>query len=159
MSSPHGKVGREMASGDSISPSDGVNHPAHYGGENSAYEAIKVIWAWNADFYLGSALKYLARAGRKPGEDLIKDLRKAEFYLRYAIENPPVPRMGHAMHVRPEILHANDAGFSDRSEWRADAVADAWGITHPSLRRCLTELWKGQYVLAVVHLKDRIQEG
>ena len=42
-----------------------VNHPAHYGGGNNPYEAIKVIEAWNLDFCLGNTIKYIARAGVK----------------------------------------------------------------------------------------------
>lgn len=30
--------------------SDAVNHPAHYGGEDNPYEAIKVIEAWKLGF-------------------------------------------------------------------------------------------------------------
>ena len=46
---------------------EAVDHPAHYGGENNPYEAIKVIEAWglDEDFYLGNAVKYIARAGKK----------------------------------------------------------------------------------------------
>ncbi len=59
-----------------------VNHPAHYGGADNPYEAIKVIEAWGLDFHLGTVLRYIARAGRKPGELPLEDLRKAEWYLR-----------------------------------------------------------------------------
>lgn len=60
-----------------------VNHPEHYGGADSPYEAIKVIEAWNLDksFCLGNAVKYLCRAGLKPGASLVEDLRKARWYL------------------------------------------------------------------------------
>lgn len=37
---------------------------------------------WFRDFCLGSAMKYAARAGLKEGESAIKDLGKAEHYLR-----------------------------------------------------------------------------
>ena len=33
---------------------ESVNHPKHYGGEGSEYEAIKVIEAWHLDFHLGN---------------------------------------------------------------------------------------------------------
>jgi hypothetical protein len=32
--------------------SGAVDHPDHYGGADSPYEAIKVVEAWNLDFYL-----------------------------------------------------------------------------------------------------------
>lgn len=59
-----------------------VNHPAHYGGDTT-YEAIKVIEAWELGFCLGNTVKYIARAGRKPGisDNGLRDLRKARWYL------------------------------------------------------------------------------
>ncbi len=75
--------------------SDDVNHPVHYGGEENAYEAIKVIEAWDLDFNLGNTVKYIARAGRKDPSKKVEDLEKARFYLNRAIEReksraPPV---------------------------------------------------------------------
>jgi hypothetical protein len=63
-----------------------VNHPSHYGGENNVYEAIKVIDAWGLDndFYLGNAVKYLSRAGKK--DDTVQDLKKAIWYIEKKIE-------------------------------------------------------------------------
>ncbi len=58
-----------------------VEHPAHYGGAAAPYEAIKVIEAWGLGFCLGNAVKYIARAGKKPGADLLDDLRKARWYV------------------------------------------------------------------------------
>lgn len=58
-----------------------VNSPAHYGGAQNPYEAIKVIRAWGLGFAIGNALKYLCRAGKKPGESALDDLRKARWYL------------------------------------------------------------------------------
>ena len=57
-----------------------VDHPAHYGGD-VVYEAIKVIEAWDLGFCLGNVVKYVSRAGRKPGADVLEDLRKARWYL------------------------------------------------------------------------------
>lgn len=66
---------------------DNVNHPAHYGGENNPYEAIKVIEAWELNFNLGNTAKYISRAGKKETSTLIEDLEKAAFYLNREIEN------------------------------------------------------------------------
>lgn len=63
---------------------DIVNHPKHYGGADNPYEAIKVIDAWNLDFTLGNAVKYIARAGKKTGNTL-EDLEKARWYINHAI--------------------------------------------------------------------------
>lgn len=60
-----------------------VHHPAHYGGADNPYEAIKVIEAWSLGFCLGNTIKYIARAGKKASllEGLIEDLEKARWYL------------------------------------------------------------------------------
>lgn len=60
---------------------DPVNHPSHYGGEFNQFEAIKVIEAWDLGFCLGNTVKYIARAGKKPGADILDDLKKARWYL------------------------------------------------------------------------------
>lgn len=65
-----------------------VNHPDHYGGRDNPYEAIKVIEAVGFNFHLGNVYKYISRAGKKIDElnqsqqlSLIKDLKKARWYL------------------------------------------------------------------------------
>ena len=72
--------------------SEKVNHPDHYGGEGNPYEAIKVIEAWDLNFYLGNVVKYISRAGKK-SENNIEDLKKAEWYLsRYSKDSWLTPR-------------------------------------------------------------------
>lgn len=61
-----------------------VEHPAYYGGEDNPYEAIKVIQAWDLDFCLGNAVKYICRAGKK-NNSKVEDLEKAKKYLEFAI--------------------------------------------------------------------------
>ena len=63
-----------------------VNHPNHYGGENNTYEAIKVLEAWDLDFCLGNAVKYISRAGKKDASKELEDLNKAVWYLNRRIE-------------------------------------------------------------------------
>lgn len=58
---------------------DKINHPAHYGGEDNSYEAIKVIEAWKLGFNLGNTVKYIARCNMK--NDLLNALKKARWYL------------------------------------------------------------------------------
>lgn len=62
-------------------PEERVDHPAHYGGGSNPFEAIKVIEAWELNFCLGNAVKYVLRAGRKPNTDAVEDLKKARWYL------------------------------------------------------------------------------
>jgi hypothetical protein len=64
---------------------EAVDHPAHYGGAENPYEAIKVIDAWGLGFCLGNVVKYIARAGRKDHSRLI-DLKKARWYLDHEIK-------------------------------------------------------------------------
>lgn len=59
-----------------------ISRPAHYC--YSKYEPKDVIRAWGLNFNLGSAVKYIARAGRK--DDIAQDLRKAREFLTFEIE-------------------------------------------------------------------------
>jgi len=74
-------------------PDDPVN-PKHYASFGD-YAAIHIIRAWNrtraekgvepVSFDVGNALKYIQRAGLKPGQDEIRDLGKAIWYLQERI--------------------------------------------------------------------------
>jgi hypothetical protein len=58
--------------------------PAHY--KLLDPEPIDVVTAWNLHYDIGSALKYLARAGNKPGTDAVTDYRKAIKFIEHRIE-------------------------------------------------------------------------
>lgn len=75
------RLGREMST-----KKEAVNHPDHYGGKDNPYEAIKVIEAWKLGFNLGSALRYICRAGKKDKEKEIEDLEKAKWYINREIQ-------------------------------------------------------------------------
>lgn len=62
---------------------DVVHHPSHYT-EGRKYEPRKVIRDWGLNFNLGSAVKYIARAGRK--DDILQDLSKAKQFIEFEIE-------------------------------------------------------------------------
>ena len=62
---------------------DNVKHPSHYT-VGRKYEPKDVIRDWQLNFNLGSAVKYLSRAGRKV--DLIEDLKKAQQFIQFEIE-------------------------------------------------------------------------
>jgi hypothetical protein len=68
-------------------PVSAVEHPAHYGGADNPYEAIKVIGAWGLGFCLGNTVKYVSRAGKKDPAALIQDLEKARWYLDREIQS------------------------------------------------------------------------
>lgn len=63
---------------------DAVDHPVHYA-DGRRYEPIDVIEDWDLGFHLGNAVKYIARCGRKEGEDPSECLRKAVWYLEREI--------------------------------------------------------------------------
>ena len=60
-----------------------VNQPKHYSGK---IEVIDFIDAHNLNFNLGNVVKYVARSGRKDGEDTLTALKKAQWYLNREIQ-------------------------------------------------------------------------
>ena len=60
-----------------------ISHPSHYV-DGRKYEPKDVIRDWNLNFNLGSAVKYISRAGRK--DDIIQDLKKAKQFIDFEIE-------------------------------------------------------------------------
>lgn len=86
-------------------PDDGINHPQHYGGD-TMYEVIKVLRAWGLtdNACLFNVIKYLSRGGKKQGEALIKDLKKAQWYLneevRHLEEEEIRKHQGHSAHAQ-----------------------------------------------------------
>lgn len=64
--------------GDLPAAEDAVNHPAHY----AAYDPEVITITERLDFCEGNVVKYLARAGRKPGTPEQQDLAKAHWYMR-----------------------------------------------------------------------------
>ena len=58
---------------------DPVNHPSHY--TTGKIEVIEFIEDQKLGYHLGSAMKYICRAGKKDPEKMEEDLRKAIWYL------------------------------------------------------------------------------
>jgi hypothetical protein len=56
-----------------------IDHPKHYNSHPAGIECIDVIEHWPHN--IGAAVKYLWRAGLKPGTDTLTDLRKAAWYV------------------------------------------------------------------------------
>jgi hypothetical protein len=64
---------------------DEVNHPPHYTNHRSGVECIQITEHMN--FCIGSAMKYLWRAGSKgTPKDHLDDLSKAAWYIHREIE-------------------------------------------------------------------------
>ena len=66
-----------------------IKHPSHYL-KDSGFEVIDVIEAWNLDFCLGNAIKYIARAGKKFPDKKAEDLEKAIWYIERIIKKSSV---------------------------------------------------------------------
>lgn len=103
-----------------------IDHPDYYSPDT--VEVIDVIQAWHLDFALGSALKYIARAGRKPGASKEDDLRKAIWYLDFAVNTASIPSVN-----RDELLAGPSIFFPERvmMEWKLGhsgcaAIAGIW---------------------------------
>lgn len=69
---------------------DMIKRPEHYC--FSKFEPKDVIREWGLNFNLGSAVKYIARAGRK--DDIVQDLKKAREFLTFEIEALEAERAG-----------------------------------------------------------------
>ena len=65
------------------SKSTRITSPAHY--TRGSIQPYDVIDDWGLNYYLGSAVKYICRAGHK--EDEVMDLKKAVEFLSRRIEN------------------------------------------------------------------------
>lgn len=61
-----------------------VDHPKHYNAHPSGVECIDVVE--HMTFNTGNAIKYLWRAGLKPGAHTIQELQKAAWYIQREID-------------------------------------------------------------------------
>ena len=73
----------ELAS-KSSNVSSTLSRPAHYGGEDNPFEAIKIIHHYNLNFNLGNIIKYTLRCGKK--DEAIKELEKIKQYADFEIQ-------------------------------------------------------------------------
>ena len=62
---------------------DKDNTPPHY---QASIQPIDLINAQNLNFNLGNVVKYVCRAGKKQGENILSDLEKAKDYINFEIE-------------------------------------------------------------------------
>ena len=63
---------------------DPISHPAHYC--DGGIETLDFIVAKKLDFFLGQVCKYISRAGKKSGQSLLQDLKKARWYIDRLIQ-------------------------------------------------------------------------
>lgn len=62
---------------------DDKTTPPHYQG---TVQPIDLINAQDLNFNLGNVVKYVCRAGKKQGENILTDLEKAKDYINFEIE-------------------------------------------------------------------------
>lgn len=63
-------------------------NPDHY--QLGSIQVWDFIIDQDLDFILGNVVKYVCRAGAKPGESRLDDLKKAQAYINKAIESTDV---------------------------------------------------------------------
>lgn len=62
-----------------------VNHPKHY--TSGKIEVWDYIYDQKLNYFLGNAVKYISRAGKKDKGKYVEDLKKAIVYLEKEIKN------------------------------------------------------------------------
>jgi Protein of unknwon function (DUF3310) len=104
----------------------------HY--KNMDLEPLTVIDAWAKHwpkpivFYLGNAIKYIARCGRKPGAAASLDLRKAIHYLELAADFMDESDEQRQNHEAYEMLKAR----IDRGEfYKVNGKVQTWSTGQP----------------------------
>ena len=73
-----------IESSEEDSKEDIIGHPNHYCAGRK-YEPKDVIRDWELNFNLGNTVKYISRNGRKQGNLVLQDLKKARQYLDFEI--------------------------------------------------------------------------
>jgi hypothetical protein len=89
--------------------SDKIKHPSHYA-EGRKYEPKDVIRDWGLNFNLGSAVKYISRAGRK--DDIVQDLKKAQQFIQFEIDAIETERQ----------IEAKFGTLEDALEWALEII-------------------------------------
>lgn len=80
------ELGKQVADGfnEGLGHKEKVNHPSHYNSHPSGIECIVIIESM--PFNVGSAIKYLWRAGLKDDAPTKQDFEKAIWYIKREIE-------------------------------------------------------------------------
>lgn len=74
-----------------------IKNPEYYLAAGPQFEPFKYIEAHNLGYHLGSVIKYISRAGKKPGNSKVDDLLKA---IRHLEEEIVVTRKREAREAR-----------------------------------------------------------
>lgn len=101
-----------------------VNQPKHYQGEGMS--VIEVIQAYRLNFELGNVIKYVLRAGKKPDEDVMRELYKALWYLQAEIDRR---RRDDVIEANREAADLNGLAVRESGgEWGAVRVPEREGL-------------------------------
>lgn len=76
-------IERTITLAEHLNNKQSYNTPPHYQG---TIQPIDLINAQNLNFNLGNVVKYVCRAGKKQGENILSDLEKAKDYINFEIE-------------------------------------------------------------------------
>lgn len=99
-----------------------VTNPEYY--TNTDIEPIEVIEEWGLSFCLGSVIKYIKRAGDKPGNPAVNDLKKARWYIDREISRLDKKTVILVEEV-PEALEKKEKK-PGKLEQRRRAIIDLW---------------------------------
>ena len=67
-----------------IRTNDPIHHPAHY--TQGSVEVWDFIHEQGLDYFLGNAMKYICRAGKKSPDTKVEDILKAISYLEKEVK-------------------------------------------------------------------------
>jgi len=104
-----------------------VDRPAHYNGKNGVITVIDIIEDYDLGFSLGNVIKYGLRAGRKPGEDGLDDLKKARWYLDREIQRIQQEKVADAN------LAASKSDLKGLAAYLAAAAGDVGAVRVPPM--------------------------
>lgn len=102
--------------------------PAYYG-PGGVYEPVNVIDAWSLSFRVGTALAYMARAGKKPGVSALEDLQKAHTFL--GMEIAKIQGEGGDIVQKQNSLEAEEAGEGSKNRLIFGDTPPPRPSTHP----------------------------
>ena len=114
--------------------------PEHYNRLNP--QPKDVIRAWGLNFNLGSAVKYISRAGHK--DDIVQDLKKAQEFIQFEIDAIEAER---EKYIKPKKV--------------ADLVVTAGSKRYyvDTVESDVTDGVRGVFLTMTIKLKDKHSGG
>lgn len=130
---------------------DPVNHPSHY--TSGKIEVADFIADMDANFFVGNAVKYICRAGKKDPNKTDEDLHKAIWYLNKELKTREARRYN-------EVLPITRARSIQLEDFIKDQKLDLYlGKALACLHRCEEvsfSLAKGKLEDAIIYIETYI---